>query len=297
MALFTRKSTAAATVTEAPAVDPALAALTGTYTIDPSHSSIGFTVRHAMVTNVRGSFGEHEGTLVVDGTNPANSSASIDVKIASIDTGIADRDGHLVSGDFFDAEKFPHMTFRSTKAEQAGRRGVPDHRRPDHQGRHAPARHRPGVQRLRHRRLRQRARRLRGQRRHPALRLGPDLERGAGDRRRDGQRQGEADLRHLRDQGRGPGGLTPRRPDTTGRRARPPGTQQRPAPGSPGDGARGASGATSQPSPRRAGRPSPARTRRTGPSPWRTPARCPCRRRRWRCPPSPTGPPCTAGRR
>ncbi|NEE16101.1 polyisoprenoid-binding protein, partial [Streptomyces sp. SID7499] len=101
MALFTRKSTAAPTVTEAPAVDPALAALTGTYTIDPSHSSIGFTVRHAMVTNVRGSFGEHEGTLVVDGTDPANSSASIDVKIASIDTGIADRDGHLVSGDFF----------------------------------------------------------------------------------------------------------------------------------------------------------------------------------------------------
>ncbi|MFH9396415.1 YceI family protein [Streptomyces sp. NPDC017556] len=120
MALFTRKSTAAPTVTEAPAVDPALAALTGTYTIDPSHSSIGFTVRHAMVTNVRGSFGEHEGTLVVDGTDPANSAASIDVKIASIDTSIADRDGHLVSGDFFDAEKFPLMTFRSTKAEQLG---------------------------------------------------------------------------------------------------------------------------------------------------------------------------------
>lgn len=120
MALFTRKSTAAPTVTEAPAVDPALAALTGTYTIDPSHSSIGFTVRHAMVTNVRGSFGEHEGTLAVDGTDPANSSASIDVKIASVDTGIADRDGHLVSGDFFDAETFPLMTFRSTKAEQLG---------------------------------------------------------------------------------------------------------------------------------------------------------------------------------
>ncbi len=55
---------------------PALAALTGTYTIDPAHSSIGFTVRHAMVTNVRGSFGEHEGTLTLDGTDPANSSAA-----------------------------------------------------------------------------------------------------------------------------------------------------------------------------------------------------------------------------
>lgn len=109
MALFNRKSTAATptAVIEAPAVDPALAALTGTYTIDPAHSSIGFTVRHAMVTNVRGSFGEHEGTLTLDGSDPANSSAAIDVKIASVDTGIGDRDGHLVSGDFFDAEKFP----------------------------------------------------------------------------------------------------------------------------------------------------------------------------------------------
>ncbi|MEU1085722.1 YceI family protein [Streptomyces sp. NPDC005576] len=121
MALFNRKAAATTTaVAEKPAVDPALAALTGTYTIDPAHSSIGFTVRHAMVTNVRGSFGEHEGTLVLNGTDPHHSTASIDVKIASIDTGIADRDGHLRSGDFFDTEKFPLMTFRSTSAEQLG---------------------------------------------------------------------------------------------------------------------------------------------------------------------------------
>ncbi|MFJ8853228.1 YceI family protein [Streptomyces sp. NPDC102437] len=123
MALFGRKNNnapATTTTTVAPAVDPALAALTGEYTIDPAHSSIGFTVRHAMVTNVRGTFGEHEGTLKLDGSNPANSTASLDVKIASVDTGIADRDGHLVSGDFFDAEKFPLMTFRSTQAEQLG---------------------------------------------------------------------------------------------------------------------------------------------------------------------------------
>ncbi|MFG2427964.1 YceI family protein [Streptomyces sp. NPDC048590] len=119
MALFNRKNTAPST-TAALAVDPALAALTGTYTIDPAHSSIGFTVRHAMVTNVRGSFGEHEGTLELDGSNPAASTATIDVKISSVDTGISDRDGHLVSGDFFDAEKFPLMTFRSTGAEQLG---------------------------------------------------------------------------------------------------------------------------------------------------------------------------------
>ncbi|MGW2838940.1 YceI family protein [Streptomyces sp. NPDC001493] len=120
MALFNRKSAATTAVAEKPAVDPALAALTGSYTIDPAHSRIGFTVRHAMVTNVRGSFGEHEGTLVLNGTDPHHSTASIDVKIASIDTGIADRDGHLRSGDFFDAETFPLMTFRSTSAEQLG---------------------------------------------------------------------------------------------------------------------------------------------------------------------------------
>lgn len=119
MALFNRKNNDTPAATTA-VVDPALAALTGDYTIDPAHSSIGFTVRHAMVTNVRGSFGEHEGTLKLDGSDPANSAASIDVKIASVDTGIADRDGHLVSGDFFDAEKFPLMTFRSTAAEQLG---------------------------------------------------------------------------------------------------------------------------------------------------------------------------------
>ncbi|MER5873757.1 YceI family protein [Streptomyces sp. NPDC002044] len=121
MGLFTRRSqdtnTAAVATLD---VDPALAALTGDYVIDASHSSIGFTVRHAMVTNVRGSFGEHEGLLRLDGTDPSRSTASIDVTIASVGTGIADRDGHLLSGDFFDAERFPLMTFRSTSAAQLG---------------------------------------------------------------------------------------------------------------------------------------------------------------------------------
>lgn len=119
MGIFNRKNDTATAVATLP-VDPALAALTGEYAIDPAHSSIGFTVRHAMVTNVRGSFAEHEGTLRLDGSNPGASAASIDVKIASIDTGIGDRDNHLRSGDFFDAEQFPLMTFRSTEAEQLG---------------------------------------------------------------------------------------------------------------------------------------------------------------------------------
>ncbi|MFJ9418398.1 MULTISPECIES: YceI family protein [unclassified Streptomyces] len=123
MALFTRTKRNAApagtpTPAAAPVADPALAALTGDYTIDPAHSSIGFTVRHAMVTNVRGTFGEHEGVLRLNGSDPARSTATLDIKTAGIDTGIADRDAHLRSADFFDAEAFPLMSFRSTAAEQ-----------------------------------------------------------------------------------------------------------------------------------------------------------------------------------
>ncbi|MEU0279523.1 YceI family protein [Streptomyces sp. NPDC088147] len=122
MGIFGRKNdsaqTSASAGTATATVDPALAALTGEYTIDPAHSTISFTVRHAMVTNVRGTFTEHEGSLSLDGTDPTASSALIEVAIASVDTGIADRDGHLRSADFFDAETFPKMSFRSTAVEQ-----------------------------------------------------------------------------------------------------------------------------------------------------------------------------------
>ncbi|MFE1410431.1 YceI family protein [Streptomyces sp. NPDC058746] len=121
MGIFTRRSQTADTTTAAAlAVDPALAALTGDYAIDPAHSSIGFTVRHAMVTNVRGGFEAFEGSLHLDGSDPARSTASIDVTIGSVSTGIADRDAHLLGSDFFDAELFPKMTFRSTGAAQLG---------------------------------------------------------------------------------------------------------------------------------------------------------------------------------
>ncbi|MFE7272318.1 YceI family protein [Streptomyces sp. NPDC057623] len=94
--------------------------LTGDYTIDAAHSTIGFTVRHAMVTNVKGKFLDFSGSLRLDGGDPAASSASIDVKMDSIDTGSADRDGHLKSADFFKTDEFPTMTFRSTSAEAVG---------------------------------------------------------------------------------------------------------------------------------------------------------------------------------
>jgi polyisoprenoid-binding protein YceI len=97
-----------------------LATLTGDYTIDAAHTTIGFTARHAMVTNVKGKFLDFSGALHLDGTDPSKSTASIDVKMDSIDTGNADRDGHLKSADFFKTDEFPTMTFRSTKAESLG---------------------------------------------------------------------------------------------------------------------------------------------------------------------------------
>ncbi|MBD9726832.1 YceI family protein [Streptomyces caniscabiei] len=113
----TETATTPATVS---AVNPDLAALTGDYAIDASHTTIGFTARHAMVTNVKGSFLDFSGSLHLDGTDPSRSTASIDVKMESIDTGNADRDGHLKSADFFKTEEFPTMTFRSTEAEALG---------------------------------------------------------------------------------------------------------------------------------------------------------------------------------
>ncbi|MET8569029.1 YceI family protein [Streptomyces sp. NPDC004783] len=117
MGLFGKKT---ATPAAPAAVSPDLAALTGDYQIDPSHSTIGFVARHAMVTNVKGKFLDFTGTLRLDGTDPSRSTASLDVTMDSIDTGSADRDGHLKSADFFKTDEFPAMTFRSTKAEALG---------------------------------------------------------------------------------------------------------------------------------------------------------------------------------
>ena len=90
---------------------------TGTYTIDPSHSRIGFAARHAMVTKVRGSFNEFEGSGYFDAEDPARSHARLTVEAASIDTRSADRDAHLRSNDFFEMETYPHITFASTAVE------------------------------------------------------------------------------------------------------------------------------------------------------------------------------------
>ncbi|MFJ1752939.1 YceI family protein [Kitasatospora sp. NPDC088134] len=117
MGIFNRsKNTPAAT--ETTPQGPDLAHLTGDYTIDAAHSKIGFAVRHAMVTNVRGEFAEYDGKLHLDGSNPAASTAELTIKVASISTGQAQRDEHLRTGDFFDAAAHPEITFKSTSAEQ-----------------------------------------------------------------------------------------------------------------------------------------------------------------------------------
>lgn len=86
---------------------------TGTWTIDGSHTEVGFVARHLMVSKVRGSFREISGTVEV-AEDITQSSVEVAAQIASVETGSADRDAHLKSADFFDAEQFPAMTFRST---------------------------------------------------------------------------------------------------------------------------------------------------------------------------------------
>ncbi|HET7067214.1 MAG TPA: YceI family protein [Nocardioides sp.] len=94
--------------------------ITGDYTLDVSHTRLGFSARHAMVTTVRGTFKDFEGTAHVDTANPADSKVDLVIKAASIDTGVADRDAHLRSGDFFESETHPEITFTSTDVERDG---------------------------------------------------------------------------------------------------------------------------------------------------------------------------------
>lgn len=91
-----------------------LTALSGTYVLDPSHSEIGFVARHAMVTKVRGSFTEFEGTASTN-ENLADAKIAVTIQVASVDTRSADRDNHLKSGDFFDVAAYPTITFASTE--------------------------------------------------------------------------------------------------------------------------------------------------------------------------------------
>jgi len=91
-----------------------------TWKIDPSHSAIGFSVRHMVVSKTRGRFTKWSGQIRFDPANPAASSVEVTIDPASIDTADAQRDAHLRSPDFFDVEKYPVASFRSTKVEDRG---------------------------------------------------------------------------------------------------------------------------------------------------------------------------------
>lgn len=89
-----------------------------TWNIDVTHTNVGFVVRHMMVTKVRGDFSDIEGTIEGDPENLENAKVSFRVGVDSISTNNEDRDNHLRSGDFFDVENHPNMTFESTKIEK-----------------------------------------------------------------------------------------------------------------------------------------------------------------------------------
>jgi polyisoprenoid-binding protein YceI len=82
----------------------------GTYVLDPTHTRIGFIARHLMVTKVRGNFSEFDGSITI-AANPAESTAQANIRALSIETGAPDRDTHLRSGDFLEAERYPELTF------------------------------------------------------------------------------------------------------------------------------------------------------------------------------------------
>jgi polyisoprenoid-binding protein YceI len=85
----------------------------GTYVLDAAHKRVGFVVRHLMVSKVRGDFAEAEATVTI-GEDPWQSAVTASIKTASVHTGQADRDNHLRTGDFFEAEKYPTIEYRST---------------------------------------------------------------------------------------------------------------------------------------------------------------------------------------
>ena len=92
--------------------------LSGDWDFDPAHTRIGFSAKHAMISTVRGAFNDVAGTLHVDFDEPENSTAVVILRVASVDTRAAQRDDHLRSADFFDAEKWPEIVFRSTRVEE-----------------------------------------------------------------------------------------------------------------------------------------------------------------------------------
>jgi polyisoprenoid-binding protein YceI len=94
---------------------------TGTYNFDKAHSFIGFRIKHMGLIEVPGYFRDFTGTVKFDGKDATKSTVEFSAKMTSVDTGVAGRDNHLRTADFFEVEKFPEMTFKSTKVEKKGK--------------------------------------------------------------------------------------------------------------------------------------------------------------------------------
>jgi polyisoprenoid-binding protein YceI len=94
---------------------------TSTWRLDPAHSSVEFSIKHMMMTTVRGRFKDVQATLTADEEHPEGCCVEAELQVASIDTGSADRDAHLKGPDFFDADRFPAISFRSTGIEGRAR--------------------------------------------------------------------------------------------------------------------------------------------------------------------------------
>src|SRR3954469_15631523 len=120
--LFLSAVAAAALVYPVTAQTPPAQAPAGpnTWTVDTAHSSAGFSVKHMMVSTVRGTLGPIKGTLDYDGTSLASLKADISIDVSQINTGNSNRDGDLKSANFFDVAKYPTATFKSKRAEAAG---------------------------------------------------------------------------------------------------------------------------------------------------------------------------------
>lgn len=93
---------------------------TTTWNIDPAHTTVEFSVKHLMISTVRGHFGAVTGSIVLDEQNPLNSSVTAEIDVTSINTRTEQRDAHLRSPDFFDADQYPTMKFQSTRIERDG---------------------------------------------------------------------------------------------------------------------------------------------------------------------------------
>jgi polyisoprenoid-binding protein YceI len=105
---------------EQPIMATATETLTGTWVLDTTHTRLGFSAKHAMVTTVRGQFNDFAGSLTLDGDDPSKSSAEVTIQAASFSSGVEGRDNHVRSADFLDVETYPTLTFRSTSVRVDG---------------------------------------------------------------------------------------------------------------------------------------------------------------------------------